>query len=157
MDDVFTRFVSELADRLHGPFSFRFVLQPLMALFYATRDGLADARAGRPPYFWTIFTRTDERQRLLSEGWKAMSRVIGLGAVIDAIYQLIVFHWIHPLQLVVIVLGLAFLPYVLIRGPIGRIAPWRRERATYSKPRPFDGETDHDHRRTDSSRRRRHA
>jgi hypothetical protein len=156
MDDVFARFVSDLAGRLHGPFSFRFVLQPLMALIYATRDGLAEARAGRPPYFWALFTRADERQLLLSEGWKAMSRVIGLGVVIDAIYQLIVFHWIHPLQLVVTVLALAFLPYVLIRGPIGRIATWLT-RANHAKPRPFDRETDHDHRRTDSSRPRRHA
>jgi hypothetical protein len=157
MDDMLTRFVSDLTGRLHGPFSFRFVLQPLMALIYATRDGLAGARAGRAPYLWTMLTRPDERRRLLSEGWKAMVRVIGLGVIIDAIYQVIVFHWIHPLQLVVTVLGLAFLPYVLIRGPIGRIATWGRERTTHSKPRPFDGETDHDHRRTDSSRRRRHA
>ena len=157
MNDVIAQFVSDLTDRLHGPFSFRFVLQPLTALVYATRHGLADARAGRPPYFWTMFTRPDERRRLLSEGLKAMLRVIGLGAIIDAIYQVIVFHWIHPLQLVVTVLGLAFLPYVLLRGPIARIATWWRSRGNHSKPRPFESETDHAHRRTDSARRRRHA
>jgi hypothetical protein len=38
------------------------------------------------------------------------------------LYQVIVFKTIHPLQLVVIVLGLAFVPYLLLRGPINRIA-----------------------------------
>src|SRR5262245_43783744 len=103
MDNALTTFVSDLTGRLHGPFSFRFVLQPLMALLYAARDGLADARAGRPPYFWTMFTRPEERSGLFREGWQAMTRVIVLGAAIDAIYQLIVFRWIHPLQLVFVV------------------------------------------------------
>jgi hypothetical protein len=152
MDNVLTTFVSDLLDRLHGPFSFRFVLQPLMALIYAARDGLADARAGRPPYFWTMFTRPEERSRLLREGWKAMTRVILLGAAIDTIYQLIVFRWIHPLQLVVVVLGLAFLPYVILRGPFGRIASSWRNRTNRTAPRPFDAGADEAER--DRARRR---
>src|SRR5262249_6479268 len=91
MDNVLTTFVSELIGRLHGPFSFRFVLQPLMALISAARDGLADARAGRSPYFWTMFTRPEERSGLFREGWHATTRVIVLGVVMDTIYQLIVF------------------------------------------------------------------
>jgi hypothetical protein len=34
----------------------------------------------------------------------------------------IVFKAIQPLQLVVVVLGLAFVPYVILRGPVNRIA-----------------------------------
>ena len=52
----------------------------------------------------------------------AVARVIGLGAVIDLIYQIMVFRGVHPLQLVVIVLLLAFVPYLLLRGPVNRIA-----------------------------------
>jgi hypothetical protein len=122
MDDAITRFVSDLIGRLHGPFSFRFVLQPLMAVLYATRHGIADARQGRPPYFWTIFTSRRDRWELLREGKNAVARVLALGVVMDVIYQLMVFHWIYPIQLVVIVLALAFVPYVLLRGPINRIA-----------------------------------
>jgi hypothetical protein len=51
--------------------------------------------------------------------------------VMDLIYQVIVFKTIHPLQLVVIVLGLAFVPYVILRGPINRIA--RRWIATHPR------------------------
>src|SRR5262245_34583025 len=113
---------SDLAARVHGPFSFRFLLQPLMGLIYAARDGIVDARQGRPPYFWTIFTRPGERWELLREGGKAVARVIALGVVMDVVYQLLVFHRVHPFELVIIVLTLAFLPYVIFRGPINRIA-----------------------------------
>jgi hypothetical protein len=142
MENLLTTFVSDLIGRLHGPLSFRFVLQPAMALIYAARDGLADARAGRPPYFWTVFTRPEERSRLLGEGWKAVTRVILLGVAMDTIYQLIVFHWIHPLQLVVVVFGLAFLPYVILRGPIQRLASWWRNHRNRTTPRPFDAGAD---------------
>jgi hypothetical protein len=122
VDDLVTRFWSDLLARVHGPFSFRFVLQPVMAVLYAARDGILDARQGRPPHFWTIFTSRRDRWELLRESKNAVARVLALGVVMDVIYQLIVFHWIYPIQLVVIVLALAFVPYVLLRGPINRIA-----------------------------------
>lgn len=122
MDELLSRFWSELVGRFHGPFSFRFVLQPLMALVFATRDGIVDARQERPPYFWTIFTRPRERWELLREGGKAVARVIALGVLMDVVYQLLIFHRIYAPQLIVIVLALAFLPYVVFRGPINRIA-----------------------------------
>lgn len=153
MDNVLTKFVSDLIDRVHGPFSFRFLLQPLVALFYATRHGLADARAGRPAYFWTITTNPAERSRLLREGVKTMTQVMIVGAAIDAIYQLIVFHWIHPVQLVVVILGLAFLPYVIFRGPVQRIASWWYARSGHPRPRPFDAGVDEAEK--DRARRRR--
>jgi len=40
----------------------------------------------------------------------------------DVIYQLTVFGTLYPFELIVIVLALAFVPYVLARGPINRIA-----------------------------------
>ena len=133
MQDTLTRFVSDLVGRLDGPFSFRFVLQPVVAMIYAARDGLADAREGRPPYFWALFTRPDQRRLMLREGWKAVTRVIVLGVVMDTTYQVIEFRWIHPLQLMVIVVGLAFVPYVLLRGPIGRLATWWTTRKAESE------------------------
>ena len=89
-----------------------------------------------------MFTRPEERSRLLREGWKATTRVILLGVAIDTVYQLIVFRWIHPVQLVVIVFGLAFVPYVIVRGPIERIASWWRNHRDRTTPRPFDAGAD---------------
>ncbi len=98
--------------------NFRIVLQPTMAMLFATLDGIKDAKAGRPPYLWTIFTDPEERGRLLLEGEKRVLRVIILGVVMDGIYQLKLFRWIYPGELVIAVLVLAFVPYLLMRGPI---------------------------------------
>ena len=153
-----TQFVSELVDRIHGPFSFRFILQPIMAMIYATLDGLADARAGRPAYFWTIFTHPAHALRLLGEGWHRVVRVIVLGVVMDALYQLIVLGAFRPLQMIVVVLGLAFLPYLLLRGPINRIAAWWMAGGDHTKPRAFGSEGEGEElRRRDRSTRGRYA
>jgi hypothetical protein len=120
MDDLLTRFFVDLGSRTSGPFAFRFVLQPLMAVFYAYRDGSHDARAGRPPYFRTIVTDPDHRRTLLLDGLKSVSRVVGFGVIIDFAYQVIVFRAVRPLEMMVIVVLLAFVPYLLLRGPFNR-------------------------------------
>lgn len=123
MDEVWTRFWSDLIGRLTGPMTFRLFLQPIMAAIAAFSDGIGDAKAGRPPYFWALFTRdAAERRRLLAEGRKSTLRIILLGITMDIIYQLIVFRWVYPMEVVVVVLLLAFVPYLLLRGPINRIA-----------------------------------
>jgi hypothetical protein len=53
VDDTLTRIWTDLVARLTGPFAFRFILQPVMGLIFAWRDGVQDAKAGRPPYFCT--------------------------------------------------------------------------------------------------------
>lgn len=117
-----SRFITDLIGRLHGPLTFRLILQPVMAILYATRDGLRDARGHRPAYFWALFTGAADRSELLQEAWKAVARVIALGVVMDVIYQFIVFRWLYPVELIIVVLLLAVVPYVLLRGPINRIA-----------------------------------
>jgi hypothetical protein len=122
MEDLLARFWDDLIGRIGGPLTFRLILQPAMSILMAIRDGVKDAREGRPAYFWTIFTEPQERRALLREGWKAVARIVGLGAVMDAAYQIMVFRTIRPVELVVVVLLLAFVPYLLWRGPINRIA-----------------------------------
>jgi len=46
----------------------------------AIRDGLKDAREGRPAYFWTTFVDPARRWELLREGWNAMAVVFFLAA-----------------------------------------------------------------------------
>jgi hypothetical protein len=120
--DLFMRFWTDLAGRLTGPMTFRLILQPTMSILMAIRDGLKDAREDRPPYFWAIFTNPDERRSLLREGWKAVARIVTLGAVLDLVYQFLVFRAIRPMELVVVVLLLCFVPYLLWRGPVNRMA-----------------------------------
>ena len=152
-----TEFMSELVGRVHGPFSFRFVIQPVMAMMYATLDGMADARAGRPAYFWAIFTHPEHRRRLLGEGWHRVARVLVLGVAMDALYQLIVLGAFRPVQMIVIVLGLAFVPYILLRGPIDRIAKRWMARGGDVKARAFGSGSEDDARRRRRSGRGRFA
>jgi hypothetical protein len=122
MDDLFVRFSSDLLERMHGPLMFRLMLQPVMAIIYAVSDGLNDAHEGRPAYFWSVLTMPVERRTPGGEGRHAVARVFLLGAVMDAIYQLIVFRRIYPGDLLVVVLLLAIVPYVVLRGPSNGIA-----------------------------------
>lgn len=119
---VLERIGHNVVARPTGPMTFRFILQPVMATVAALRDGVRDARLGRAPYFWTILTNPVERVGRLQEGVIATARVLLLGLVMDAIYQHIVFDTFHPAEAVVIALLLAFMPYLILRGVITRVA-----------------------------------
>ena len=121
MRDMLLRALLNVTDRVGGPMTFRIILQPLMAALLAFRAGWKDAQTGRPPYFWTILTDPGQRTDLLREGWKSVARVFVLAIVMDVIYQLIVLQWIYPLELILIAILLAVVPYLLIRGPVNRI------------------------------------
>ena len=135
MDDLLTRMWTDLTGRLTGPMTFRLILQPAMALLFACRDGLRDAHAHRPAYFWAALTQPAERRHLLSEGWKAIGRVVILAILMDVTYQLIVFRWVYPGEMLIVVVLLAVVPYALLRGPVNRIVRWWRDRSVRRRPR----------------------
>jgi hypothetical protein len=120
--DLLQRLWDELVARPSGPMAFRFILQPVMGAIFAIRDGMKDARVGRSPYFWTVLHDPVQRGPRLREGFAAMSRVIGLGVIMEAIYQWRVLGGFRPLEMAIVVLLLCFVPYLLIRGPVARIA-----------------------------------
>lgn len=122
MDDSLTRIFEDIIGRVSGPMKFRLFLQPIMAAFFAVRSGLKDAREGRPAYFWAIFTRPGHRLELLRDGWKSVGKVFVLAVAMDAVYQLIVLRWFYPGEALLVSIILAFIPYLLIRGPVNRIA-----------------------------------
>ncbi len=117
---VFQRIWANLVERPTEQMKFRFMLQPVMAAVAAILAGLKDARTGRSPYFWTMLDDPSERAGRLREGLNATARIILLGLVMDAIYQLIVLKQFYPAEAVIIALLLAFAPYVVLRGPVAR-------------------------------------
>ena len=121
MEELITRVLTGLSDRVGGPMTFRIILQPLMAGLLALRAGIKDAREGRPPYFWTILTDSTQRMALVREGWRSVARVFVLAIVMDVIYQLIVRRWIYPGETLIVAVVLAVFPYLLLRGPINRL------------------------------------
>ena len=122
MEELFTRMWNDLIGRIGGPMSFRLLLQPAMAMIFAIRDGLKDAREGRPAYFYSLFTEPEIRRSRLREAFKAVARVFTLAIIMDLIYQVIVLRWFYPMQALIVAFVLAFLPYILLRGPVNRIA-----------------------------------
>lgn len=121
MEDTFTRLVNDVFGRLDGPLHFRFFLQPGMAIFFAIRDGLSDARQGRPAYFWSLFTEPTLRRDLLRDGWRSTSKIFILAVVLDVVYQLVVFRYFYPFETLLVAILLALIPYLLVRGPVNRI------------------------------------
>ncbi len=123
MDDVLSRFVTDLIGRITGPLSFRLILQPMMAIFFAVRDGLRDKADNRAPYFTSLFSVGEaQRHELFREAWKAIAKVFVLAFVLDVVYQLIVLRWVYPFESLVVAMILAILPYVLLRGVVDRLA-----------------------------------
>ena len=51
--EVHHRFWHNIAGRLEGPMTFRFILQPTMAFIAALADGIRDVKAGHKSFFWT--------------------------------------------------------------------------------------------------------
>lgn len=122
--DYVHRFASDLMARSDGPMTFRLYLQPLMAFIAALHDGIKDARLGRDPY-WVKFAHSDRQTRIRSwhESVTAVTRVLLLGVVMDVIYQFRVYGaFKYPVETFVIAVLLAFVPYLLLRGPVARVA-----------------------------------
>jgi hypothetical protein len=133
--EVFERILRNLVERPSGSMSFRFILQPSMAAIAAIHDGIKAARIGHSPHFRTAANKPDERIVHLREGLIATARIILLGLVMDLIYQYMEFETFFPVEALIIALLLAFCPYLLIRGPVTRIARWWRGSASAGKIR----------------------
>src|SRR5277367_2018176 len=112
MQDILDRVVEDLRDRVTGPMKFRLVLQPLMACFFAVRAGLKDAKTGRPPYFWSLVTHPQERERMLKDGWHSVGKIFILALILDAVYQIIVIHFFYPGEAAIVAVLLAIVPYL---------------------------------------------
>ena len=121
MEDIFPRIIRNLFTRVDGPLHLRLVLQPTVVAILAIRDGLNDGRQGRLAYFWAVLSTKGMRSDLLRAGWQSVSKVFILACVLDIVYQVIVQRWVYPGEVLLVACILAFIPYLLIRGPVNRI------------------------------------
>jgi hypothetical protein len=126
--EILSRGVEQLLGRASGPLHFRLVIQPIVATILAVRAGLKDAREGQPAFLWTALTNPAERKRLASSGWKDIGKVFILAIVLDTVYQVLVLRGFHVVQTLIVAVGVALLPYVLLRGPVTRLARGRARR-----------------------------
>lgn len=116
MGDLLIRTWEQLVGRLDGPLWIRMVLQPGLSSIIGLLIGIRDARARRPSFIWTILTDRVHRHKRLKEAWRDMARIFVAAFIIDVIYEIIVLHWIHPLQSLLVATTLALVPYALVRA-----------------------------------------
>src|ERR1700722_3393767 len=139
MDHMLTRIGSDLVARVSGPMKFRLVLQPVMASVFAIRAGVGEARAGKPPFFWTLLTDPAARDDMLKNGWKSVGKVYILALVLDVVYQIIVQHFVYPGETLIVAFVLAILPYLILRGSVTRLARRNAVRLQQDRPASLGG------------------
>ena len=127
MSEFLQRSWEMLIGRTTGPMAMRLILQPSVATLLAVRAGLRDAKQGRTPYLWSIFhTPRGQRRTLVGEGWRQVKKVFLMAVSLDVIYQIREFRWVYPLQILIVAVILAIMPYLVVRGVTGRLAARRQ-------------------------------
>ena len=121
MDDIWVRVVEHIGDRTSGPMKLRFILEPVMASIFAIISGLNDAKAGKPPYFWSLITDPTQRADMIRDGWKSVGKVFVIALVFDVVYQIAVLRFVYPGEAIIVAFGLAIVPYLILRGLVNRL------------------------------------
>ena len=127
---IFSRqFLEELPQRFTGPGRFRFLLQPITAILLGIRGGLRDARAGHPPYLFGLFFSPGHRREFLRSGVAAIRNLLALGIIMDIVFQLILYHSVHPGAAVLVGPLFICVPYAVSRALSTRLAGrWGKSR-----------------------------
>jgi hypothetical protein len=113
--------VEQLIARADGPLHFRLFVMPTVVTVLAILADRRDAREGRPAPLGAFFRDPVERRRLFRSALKDVGRVFIVAVVLDTAYQLWVFRWVYPGQVLIVAIACAIVPYVLVRGPIIRL------------------------------------
>ena len=116
------QFVEELPQRFTGPGRFRFIMQPMLATLLGVRGGLADAKAGNPPYLFGLLFDAGRRSELLRSGVAAIRNLLAMGIILDVVFQLVIYHAVHPGVALVVGPILIGTPYALSRALTTRLA-----------------------------------
>jgi hypothetical protein len=120
---LFSRqFLEELPQRFTGPGRMRFILQPMLAILLGMRGGLADARAGNPPYLFGLLFHGGRRRELMQSGVAAISTLLAMGIILDIVFQWVLYRAVHPGAALVVGPILICLPYALSRALTNRLA-----------------------------------
>ncbi len=115
-------FLAEIPARLTGPGRFRFVMQPAMAILLGLRGGLADARAGRPPYLMGLLFDPRHRREYVRAGLTAIRDLVAIGIILDVVAQFLIFRQVHPGAALVLGPVLIATPYAVARAVTNRVS-----------------------------------
>lgn len=102
--------------RVTGPFHFRLILQPLIAIILGIRDGRIAAKAGKRPIFLHMVTSKDDRLNYLKQVWRAIVKPLVIGIILDMIVQFIIFKSVRIWGAILLGAIIIALPYALSLG-----------------------------------------
>ena len=119
-------FLEDIPKRLVGPGKFRFVFQPLMSIILGVRNGLADARAGRPPYLYAMLFHRDLRREMMKSGFLAVANLLLMGVLVDSLCQWLILGISYPGPALVVGPVLIVTPYTISRALTNRLARLRK-------------------------------
>jgi hypothetical protein len=122
------QFLDDVARRFSSPGRFRFLLQPTLAILAGVRGGLADARAGAPPYLFGLLRGTGRRRELLRSAGAAIGTLLAMGIILDLVYQVVIDRQVHPGAALLVGPILICAPYSISRALTNRAARWRTGR-----------------------------
>jgi hypothetical protein len=115
-------FLADLPARFTGPGRIRFILQPTVAFILGLRGGLADARAGLPPYVMGLLFDPLHRREYVRTGITAVRDLVAIGIILDVVAQLLIFQQVHPGAALLIGPLLIGAPYAFARAMTNRAA-----------------------------------
>jgi hypothetical protein len=113
-------FLADLPARFTGPGRLRFILQPTVAILLGLRGGLADARAGRPPYVMGLLLDPLHRSDYVRTGVATIRDIVAIGIILDVAAQFLIFGQVHPGAALVIGPVLITGPYAIARAVTNR-------------------------------------
>lgn len=124
---LFSRgFIEDIPKRLAGPGRFRCLLQPLIATILGIRNGLGDARAGRPPYLWGMLFHRHLRSELVRTSFQALANLLLMGILLDSLFQWVILGVSYPGAALVVGPVLITAPYAVARALSNRLAGLRK-------------------------------
>jgi hypothetical protein len=120
--ETIARGLENLLDRLGGPMSFRLLMQPAVAIFFAIRAGVRDARENKPTFLGCALSNPRSWSPRMRQSWKDVGAVFIVALVLDSIYQVAVQGGIFALELLITATVLALVPYMIFRDLVSRVA-----------------------------------
>jgi hypothetical protein len=120
--ETFVRGWENLVGRLGGPMSFRFLIQPAVAILFAVRAGVNDARQNNPTFLGCALSNPRSWSPRMRQSWKDVGTVFIVALVLDSIYQVVVHSGIFALELLITATVLALAPYMVLRDLVSRVA-----------------------------------
>ena len=104
--------------------SFRLLIQPTVAIIFAIRAGVNDARQNNPTFLGCALSNPSSWRARMRLSWKDVGKVLIVALILDSIYQVIVHSAIYALELLITATVLALVPYMILRDLVARIASW---------------------------------